>query len=110
MAILFKRRTTLVTYEKRMGSSLRICKNKCRGRKLPDGKTVGGRGRLTNAVVVKIQNYYGMVIRSNIGNLKDMQNAIWAICFHMITESNNEKSMNNISTVYSRQTPGVSTR
>ena len=93
-----------------MGSSLHICKNKCRGRKLPDGKTVGGRGRLTNAVVVKIQNYYGMVIRSNIGNLKDMQNAIWAICFHMIMESNNEKSMNNISTVYSRQTPGVSTR
>ena len=53
--------------QKRMGSDLRIYKNKCCGSKLADGKTVGGRGRLTDAVVDKIQDYYGVAIRCNIG-------------------------------------------
>ena len=75
---------------KRMGSALRIYKNKCRGSKLPDRKTVGGRGRLNDAVVHKIQNYYGMAIRSNIGKPNDMQNTIWAIYFHMIMGPSNE--------------------
>ena len=64
-----------------MGSALRIYKNKCRGSKLTDGKTVGDRGRLTDAVVDKIQNYYGVAI---------MQNAIWVIYFHMIMGPSNE--------------------
>ena len=76
--------------QKKMGSALRIYKNKCRGSKLPDGKTVGGRGRLTDAFVEKIQNYYGVTIRSNIGKLKDMQNTIWAIYFLMIMGPSNE--------------------
>ena len=53
-------------------------------------KTVDGRGRLTNAVVDKIQNYYRVAIRSNICKLKDMQNAIWAIYFQMIMGPSNE--------------------
>ena len=76
--------------QKRMGSALRMNKNKCRGSKVSDGKTVGCGGRLTDAVVDKIQNYYGVAIRSNIGKLKDMQNAIWAIYFNMIMGPSNE--------------------
>ena len=81
--------------QKRMGSALCIYKNKCCGSKLPDGKMVGGRGHLTDAVVGKIQDYYGVAIRSNIGKIRDMQSAIWAIYFHMImgpgTETLNEQ-------------------
>ena len=76
--------------QKRMDSALRIYKNKCRGSKLPNGKTVGGRSRLTDTVVNKIQNFYVVAIRSNIGKLKDMQNAIWTIYFHMIMGPSNE--------------------
>ena len=96
--------------QKIMGSVLRIYESKCHGNKLPYGKTVGGRGRPIDAVVEKIQNYYGAAIRSNIGKLKDIQNSIWAIYFHMIMGRRMKHSMNNISTVQSHQTLGVSTR
>ena len=58
--------------QKRVGSTLRTYKNKCRESKLPGGKIVGGWGCLIDAVVDKIQNYYKVNIRSNIGKLKDM--------------------------------------
>ena len=33
--------------------------------KLPDGKPIGGQGRLTESKIKKIQKYYGLAIRQN---------------------------------------------
>ena len=70
--------------QKRMGTNLRNYKRSYQRQKLPDGNAVGGRGRLTDAVIDNFQNYYGAAIRSNCGNVKSMQNAIWAILYHSI--------------------------
>ena len=74
--------------QKRIGSGLREFKRKCRGMKLSVGKEVGGRGRLTDKVVDKIQNYYGEAIKNNAGNLASMKSAISAIFQHMIRNDN----------------------
>lgn len=49
---------------------------------LADGKTINGGGRLTNAIIDQLQIYYGMAIRSNVGNLEQMKRAVWATFFH----------------------------
>ena len=72
--------------QKRMGTGLREYKRKNRGRKLSDGKTVGGTNRLTDEVIDKIQNFYGQAIRNNCGDLEGMKNDIWAIYGHMISD------------------------
>ena len=69
--------------QKRMGTALRELKRKHKGMKLHDGKTIGDRGRLSDVIIDKIQNYYGQAIRDN-NNLSNMQNATWAIYQHMI--------------------------
>ena len=51
-----------------MGSRLRECKKKMRWTKLKDGLAVGGKNRLTDKVINKIQNYYGQAIHGNIGD------------------------------------------
>ncbi|GFU36046.1 uncharacterized protein TNCV_4191471 [Trichonephila clavipes] len=50
--------------QKRVGSKLRILKTKEKG--------LGGKGKLSDSFIDKIQNYYGIAIRSNIGNLEEM--------------------------------------
>ncbi len=47
-----------------MGKRLLNLKSSTKG-KLADGKTIGGRGRLTEAVIKRIQIYYGYAIRQN---------------------------------------------
>ena len=47
-----------------------------------DNKGFGGKGKLTDSLIDKLQNYYGIAIRSNIGNLKGMKSAIYASIFH----------------------------
>ena len=78
-----------------MGAALISFKNKKRGSVLSDGKGVGGSGRLTNAIIDKIQTYYGYAIRKNKGNTGKIQEAIWAIYHHMLkgpeTESLDEQ-------------------
>ena len=74
--------------QKRMGSNLRKYKTEKKAKKLDDGQTVGGKGRLTKVVIDKLQNYYGAAIRQNVGNLRIMQDAIWAIFYHTIKASN----------------------
>jgi hypothetical protein len=68
--------------QKRMGTRLRNLKKRFGTRPLADGKTIGGRGRLTNDQIDKIQAYYGNAIRANKGNLVRMREAVWAIYFH----------------------------
>ncbi|GFV27187.1 uncharacterized protein TNCV_2124031 [Trichonephila clavipes] len=66
-----------------MGTRLRALKLK--GKKLEDKKSLGGRNRLTDAEIDKLQRYYGLAIRNNSGNLSAMKQAIWAILFHKIS-------------------------
>lgn len=71
--------------QKRMGSRLRSLKSRTKGTKLSDGKTLGGKNRLTDAAIDQIQNYYGQAIRQNSDNLEKMKQAVWALYYHKIS-------------------------
>lgn len=68
--------------QKRMGCRLRRLVKKMKGEKLCDNKVLGGRGRLTDSQIDKLQTYYGLAIRRNTGNLEDMRQAVWAVFLH----------------------------
>ena len=76
-----------------MGTAFGYCvwvlhyKKDKKGNKLPDGKSVGGKGRLTDKVIDQMQNHYGKAIRGNKGNLQGMKQSIKAIQCHMIRNS-----------------------
>ncbi|XP_028405772.1 uncharacterized protein LOC114528348 [Dendronephthya gigantea] len=72
--------------QKRLGTALRKYKNDHKGKKLSDGKSVGGKGRLTDKTIDKMQNYYGKAIRENKGNLQEMKRSIKAIQHHIIRD------------------------
>ena len=60
--------------QKRVGTALRKLKRENPG--------VGGKGKLTDSQIDKLQNYYGIAIRSNVGNLAGMKKAIHASLMH----------------------------
>ena len=67
---------------KRMGTRLRELK-RCWGKdKLSDGKTVGGRGRLTDAKIDNLQTYYRLAILRNLHNVNAMEKEIMAGLYH----------------------------
>lgn len=68
--------------QKRMGTRLRKLKSNLGKKKLSDGKSIGGKGRLTDAIISKITSYYGNAIRSNSASVPDMRTAIWAVWGH----------------------------
>ena len=68
--------------QKCLGKGLRDLKKSCKGEKLADGLRIGGPGRLTDTTIDRLQNYYGMAVRQNTGDLKKMACAIWAGLFH----------------------------
>ncbi|KAJ4433610.1 hypothetical protein ANN_15920 [Periplaneta americana] len=70
--------------QKHMGSRLLKLTKDMKGKKLEDGKGIGGAGRLTKKEIQSIQMYYGAAIRQNVGNLDSMQHAVWAIYFHKL--------------------------
>ncbi|GBM74675.1 hypothetical protein AVEN_58516-1 [Araneus ventricosus] len=70
--------------QKRAGSRLRKLKKETKG--------LGGKGKLTDNFIDKLQNYCGIAIRSNVGNLENMQKAVIAAFFHSC--SSNQKPMN----------------
>ena len=45
-------------------------------------KGLGGKGKLTDSMIDKMQNYYGIAIRSNTGDLEAMKKSILASLFH----------------------------
>ena len=62
-------------YQKRVGCRLRKRRSKEHlGRK---------KGCLTNSIIDRLQNYFGIALRQNIGNLKAMEDAIMASLFHV---------------------------
>lgn len=68
--------------QKRMGRRLRNLKKELKGKKLADGKGLGGSGRLTDAEIDKLQNYYGLAIRRNTNSVNQMREAVWASFLH----------------------------
>ncbi|GFU04750.1 uncharacterized protein TNCV_4377761 [Trichonephila clavipes] len=68
--------------QKRMGTRLRKLKLVYSKKKLSDGKTIGGRGRLTDSLIDKLAHYYGNAIRCNSTSVKEMRKAIWAVWGH----------------------------
>lgn len=60
--------------QKRAGTGLRKAKK--------DNPGLGGKGKLTDSIIDKMQNYFGIAIRANIGNLEAMKKAVLASFFH----------------------------
>ena len=68
--------------QKRVGTALRKFRK--------ENKGMGGRGKLTDTVIDKVQNYYGIAVRSNPGDLDGMKKSILASLFHCaLSETNN---------------------
>ena len=69
--------------QKRMGKRLRTLRKTVKG--------LGGSGRLNDAMVDKIQNYYGIAIRRNTGkDYNTMKKAIWTAFFHVTSSKDRE--------------------
>ena len=68
--------------QKRIGSRLRDLKIKYKGQKLTDGKFISGKGRLTDAAINKLQNYFGIAVRENLDSIYSMKKCILASLFH----------------------------
>lgn len=60
--------------QNRVGSRLRKLKSKVKG--------LSGKGKLTDNFIDRLQNYYGIAVRSNVGDLKSMQQNVIAALFH----------------------------
>jgi hypothetical protein len=78
--------------QKRMGSRLK--KLKAKTKELADGKKLGGQNRLTDAAILKVQEYYGAAIRRNSTNVNEMKKAVWAEFFHL--QSSNAKPLHHL--------------
>ena len=46
-------------------------------------KGISWKGKLTNNMIDRLRNYYGIAIRRNKSNLKGMQSATKAVLFHV---------------------------
>eukprot|EP00112_Aurelia_sp_Birch-Aquarium-sp1_P015936 Seg357.6 transcript_id=Seg357.6/GoldUCD/mRNA.D3Y31 product="hypothetical protein" protein_id=Seg357.6/GoldUCD/D3Y31 len=75
--------------QKRMGSRLRSLKKSCGKEKLADGKSIGGKGRLTDKLIDSLQVYYGKAIRGNSHSLPEMKGAVMAIWNHIRSTDEN---------------------
>lgn len=64
---------------KAVGTALRNLKKANKG--------IGGKGKLTNTIIDKLQNYYGIAIRRNSWDLKAMKSAVYASLFHCASSS-----------------------
>ena len=60
--------------QKQVGTALRKLKK--------ENKGIGGKGKLTDAMIDKLQNFYGIAIRSNSGDLEAMKSTIYSCLFY----------------------------
>ena len=67
--------------QKRVGCRLRNLKKNVKG--------FSGKGKLTNTMIDQLQNYYGMAIRQNKNDLKNMQAAVRATLLHVASSKEN---------------------
>ncbi|GFW67278.1 uncharacterized protein TNCV_2698881 [Trichonephila clavipes] len=70
--------------QKRVGARLRKLKSK--------NKNLSGKGKLIDSFIERLQNYYGIAVRSNAGNLSSLQQNVIEALFHC--SSSVEKPMN----------------
>lgn len=66
-------------YQKRVGKALRC---------LSKEKRLGGKGKLTSHTIDKMQNYFGIALRSSTNNVKEMSEAIWTSLYHLAAGRN----------------------
>uniref|UniRef100_A0A1B6JCK1 Mutator-like transposase domain-containing protein n=1 Tax=Homalodisca liturata TaxID=320908 RepID=A0A1B6JCK1_9HEMI len=71
--------------KKRMGSRLRELKKRLGKTKLKDNRAIGGKNRLTNNDIDKLQEYYGLAIKRGGSDLQQMVKNVWATYFHKIS-------------------------
>ena len=64
--------------QKRLGTRLRNLCNKYKSKK----PSLSGRGKLTDKVINSMQNYFGMAIQQNKGQLYPMKKAVGAVLWH----------------------------
>ena len=64
--------------QKRLGNRLRLLRKQYKNTSTP----LSGRGRLTDKIINSLQNYFGLAIRQNQGELYAMKKAIGAILWH----------------------------
>ena len=69
--------------EKRLSSALHRPVVEYKGKFLSDSKKISGTGRRTKKVIDRLQNYYGMAIHSNVGDLRGMMMAVQVTLHHM---------------------------
>ena len=72
---------------KRMGTALRKLKGELKAR----GQSISGKGKLTDSLVKKIQNYYGRAIREHSDNTVQMKKRIFATIFHLSSSDQHPK-------------------
>jgi hypothetical protein len=65
-----------------------------RGAKLHDSKPLGNKSHLTQPAIDRLQNYYGLAIRTKANNLEVMKRAMWALLFHKLLT--NEKPQHGV--------------
>ena len=70
---IIEKRERIGHVQKRVGGQLRKLKEKYHGVKLSIGKTIGGRGRLTDGIIHKLPLYYGLAVRGNLEDICSMQ-------------------------------------
>ena len=68
-------------YQKRVGTRLRNLKKKQKG--------IGGRVRLNNVTIDRLQNFGGVTIRQTKGNLEKMKSSPLASLFHAVCNKDN---------------------
>ena len=63
--------------QKRAGNHLQKLKELVKG--------LGGKGKLNNVIIDRLQNYYGITTRSNFGDLENMKKNTLASFFHAVS-------------------------
>ena len=74
--------------QKRLGARLRKLKSTNKSA-LADGKSIGGKERLTDKMINKLQNYFGIAARKSKGKIVyELKKAIGAVLFHCLNLDN----------------------
>lgn len=86
------------------GNDLQVIKNECIGhvekrmgtrlRNLKKNQKLGGKGKLTNTLIMKLTKYYGLVIRRNIDSVDNMEKSIMATYYHFCSTNKNPRHEN----------------
>ena len=77
--------------QKRGTAHINTLRQEYKGVMLADHKKLCGMGRLTRKATNTLQNYYGMVIRRNVGDLYGMKKDIAAISHHCSEHSDSDE-------------------